>query len=95
MRTMMLLFTEADIIYFRLSIPRPPKKGRVGVEVVRQLHSVLQDHNAVKGVILTNGRFSKDAVEESKSKRIELVDDPQLRKLFSSVGLPLGSLTTG
>ncbi|MFO3715055.1 restriction endonuclease [Oribacterium sp. P9] len=60
--------------------PRRP----VGVNVVRELFSVLQKECVDKGVIVTTSYFTRDAKEEVKqlNGRIKLIDYDELLQLI-------------
>lgn len=60
-------------------------KRDVGVKVVRELYGVIKAQNAVKGIIVTSGSFSADAMSFAKGKEIELVDGTQLLALVAGV----------
>jgi restriction system protein len=60
----------------------------VGVKVVRELYGVIKAQNAAKGIIVTSGSFSADAMSFAKGKEIELVDGKQLLALVAGVQNP-------
>lgn len=61
------------------------RTASVGVEVVRQLYSVICEYNAVKGIILTTGSYTRDAIRASETHSIELIDGAQLKVLFGGL----------
>lgn len=68
------------------------QKGSVGRPVIQKLHSaVVVDHKAERGIVVTTGRFSKQAQEYVKQQNIpiELVDLPSLRRLAAQVDMEL------
>jgi len=58
------------------------------IKVVRELYGVIKAQNAAKGIIVTSGSFSADAMSFAKGKEIELVDGTQLLTLVSGVQKP-------
>jgi restriction system protein len=59
---------------------------RVGVGPVRELHGVVVSKRATRGVLVTSGRFTRDAVAfAEQNPTIELVDGEQLAALIRSV----------
>jgi restriction system protein len=63
-------------------------KRDVGVKVVRELYGVIKAQNAAKGIIVTSGSFSADAMSFAKGKEIGLVDCKQLLALVAGVQNP-------
>ena len=61
------------------------KSQRVGVRVVRELYGVMTARKADKGIIATFGKFTKEAIEFAKDKRIQLITGNQLLGLISEV----------
>jgi restriction system protein len=57
--------------------------GVIGRPVVQKLHSAVVTENAIKGILVTTGKFSAEAVAHAReiSPRIELVDMNGLRDL--------------
>lgn len=60
----------------------------VGVEVVRQLDSVVHEQNAIKGIIMTTGTFTHDARRAAETRPIELIEGSMLEKLFKDLTRP-------
>lgn len=50
----------------------------MGVKPVRLLRRAMADARIAKGVLLSAGRFSREAVEEARREGIELIDGAQL-----------------
>ena len=62
------------------------KANSVGVKVVREMLGVSVHEGATGGVyIFTCGRFTKDARELAKGKRVYLVDGMQICKLIAKI----------
>lgn len=53
---------------------------RVGVSVVREHFGVITAEGAAGGLVVTSGRFTREAIEFAEGKNITLVDGDQLRK---------------
>ncbi|MDF1813205.1 MAG: DUF2034 domain-containing protein [Verrucomicrobiales bacterium] len=58
---------------------------KVGVKIVREMLGLVTAHNANKGIIVTCGHFTKDAVSFASENVIELIDQNQLMKLIQGV----------
>ena len=62
------------------------KAWKVGVQIVRQLLGVVVSEKATKGIVVTSGRFTKEAVAFARSNpQIELVDGEELVELIREV----------
>jgi len=61
------------------------KSQRVGVRVARELYGVMTARKADSGIIATFGKFTKEAIDFAKDKRIELITGNQLLCLISEV----------
>lgn len=60
------------------------KTGKaIGVNVVRQLRGVMEREQANKGVLVTTSKFTKGAVEEARTAKLELIDGSQLSELLN------------
>jgi len=57
----------------------------VGVNIVREMLGVLVAENAYKMIIVTSGKFSKEAVVFAEDQPIELIDGYKLEKLINSL----------
>lgn len=57
----------------------------VGAPVVRELYGLLAHHGAARAIIVTSGRFTKEAQAFAAGKPIDLVDGPALLRLVRSV----------
>jgi len=57
--------------------------GTIGRPIVQKLHSAVVTENAIKGILVTTGKFSAEAVAHARevSPQIELVDMNELRDL--------------
>ncbi|MCC6683416.1 MAG: restriction endonuclease [Phycisphaeraceae bacterium] len=64
------------------------KAWRVGVGVVRDLRGVVADRRATRGIVVTSGGFTKEAVAFAQRNPIELVDGPKLTALIAQVQQP-------
>jgi restriction system protein len=58
---------------------------KVGVAIVRELYGVMAAQGAAGGYVVTSGTFTKDAVDFSAGRNIELIDGPKLRRLLEEV----------
>jgi len=58
---------------------------KVGVETVRALYGVVTAEGADRGIVVSCGRFTKDAQAFARDKPIELVDGPTLNRLLEAV----------
>lgn len=54
---------------------------KVGVTIVRELYGVMAAENAAHGVVVTCGRFTREAQAFAEGKALELVDGPALWRL--------------
>ncbi len=70
----------------------------VGRPVIQKLHSALVSYGAVKGVVMTTGRFTREAAEHTKSldPPVELMDFGRVSAMAERVGIRLvmGSQTS-
>lgn len=55
---------------------------KVGVTILRELYGVMAAQGAAGGYVVTSGTFTKDAVDFSAGRNIELIDGPKLRRLL-------------
>jgi restriction system protein len=58
------------------------KAGKVGVNVVREIHGVMAHRGAAGGFVLTSGRFSREATAFANQCNIRLVEGAGLRALI-------------
>ncbi len=61
------------------------RERQVGVNVVRELYGVMVAEGAVRGIIVSSGTFTPDAVSFASGKSLTLVDGPALETLVGSV----------
>ena len=61
------------------------RERQVGVNVVRELYGVMVADGAVRGIIVSSGTFTPDAVAFASGKSLTLVDGPALETLVGSV----------
>jgi restriction system protein len=63
----------------------------VGRPIVQKLHSAVISSNAIKGILITTGRFSVEAIEHANllSPKIEMVDRKILADLSTRAGIEL------
>lgn len=61
------------------------KTWTVGAPVVRELLGAMVAEGATAGIVVTSGRFTRDAIGFARGKPITLVDGPQLLALVQSV----------
>ncbi len=57
----------------------------VGVKVVREVFGVVAAENAAKGIIVTSGDFTQEALHFAVGKNLELIDGNQLVKLVKAM----------
>jgi restriction system protein len=57
----------------------------VGAPVIREMFGLLFDQNADEAIIVTSGKFTRDAQDFAAGKPIRLIDGPQLLTLVQSV----------
>ncbi len=67
--------------------------GTIGRPIVQKLHSAVITEGAVKGILVTTGKFSEEAIAHTKKIRpeIELVDLNILRDLAERAGIHLAA----
>ncbi len=69
----------------------------IGRPIVQKLHSAVISNKATKGIIITTGRFSTDAIDHanllSRTTSIELYDLSRIKDLADRVNIQL--LTSG
>ena len=65
--------------------------GTIGRPVIQKLHSAVISEEAIKGIVVTTGTFSKDAILHAKSLEppIELIDKGVLYDLAARAGMEL------
>lgn len=61
------------------------KKWRVGAPILRELYGAMHAEGAVRGALVTCGRFTKPAQEFAEGKPIDLIDGEQLVELIQTV----------
>jgi restriction system protein len=61
------------------------KSWSVGVKVVREMYGVMIDKNATGVLIVTSGRYTKDAHRFAEGKPIQLMDGPELELFLKTV----------
>jgi hypothetical protein len=59
------------------------RERQVGVTVVRELYGVMVADGAVRGIIVSSGTFTPDAVAFAAGKSLTLVDGPALEALVA------------
>ncbi|MGW8431318.1 restriction endonuclease [Curtobacterium citreum] len=59
--------------------------GSVGVTTVRELNGVLPLHRAQRGIVVTTGTFTREAVATADLLGIELVDGAELRQALAEM----------
>jgi restriction system protein len=65
---------------------------KVGVQTVRELLGIVVSRRATRGVLVTSGRFTKEAVLFAKqNSQIELLDGPRVTELIADVRAKQGS----
>lgn len=61
------------------------RNERVGVSIVRELFGVMAAEGANRGIIVTSGGYTPDALDFAHGNPLELVDGPRLVRLISDV----------
>ena len=63
----------------------------IGRPVIQKLHSAVISENAIKGYVVTSGKFSINAIKHAKTlePHIELVDIIKLKEIAFSVGIDI------
>jgi hypothetical protein len=59
----------------------------IGEPVIRDLYGVLHHTGASKGILITNTKFSSQAIKFAEGKPLELIDGPTLQSLLAKHGL--------
>jgi restriction system protein len=68
----------------------------VGAPVIREMFGLMTAEQADEAIIVTSGKFTRDAQEFAAGKPIRLIDGPQLLALVQSVqGSKRGTMTSG
>jgi len=68
------------------------RTDKVGPEIVQQLESVIRAEDAIKGIIMTTGRFTRWAKKEAESRpAIQLIDGFELRTIIDEIQLSTGT----
>ena len=60
------------------------KKWQVDVKVVREMLGLVTHEQASRGIVVTSGTFSREAIEFARSNPIELIDGEELRRRISN-----------
>jgi hypothetical protein len=86
-RDLLIHSTEGLVV---VECKHQPHTG-IGRPVVQKLHSAVISSNAIKGILVTSGKFSPQAVEHANtlSPKIELVDKKILTDLATRSGIEL------
>ena len=61
---------------------------KVGARPVRELAGLIRAERATGAILVTSGRFTKEAIDFARSANIELVDGSQLAKMIAEVRAP-------
>jgi restriction system protein len=61
------------------------KVQAVGAPVIREQFGLLSHHKADQAIVITSGRFTRDAIAFAEGKPIELIDGPKLIELVKAV----------
>ncbi|MBU1059889.1 MAG: restriction endonuclease [Proteobacteria bacterium] len=61
------------------------RSQKVSVKVVREMFGLVAAEQAAGGIVITSGKFTKDADKFAKDKSLELVDGEQLVALIGAV----------
>lgn len=68
------------------------KSWKVGVQPVRELLGVVTSHGAQAGVLVTSGRFTREAIEFARANRIWLIDGNELNSMISSLQVQISAI---
>ena len=60
------------------------KAFKVGVEVVRELYGLMAAKGAANGIVVTSGRFTKDAQEFARGRNVRLIAGDELFAMLQS-----------
>ncbi|HVC08420.1 MAG TPA: restriction endonuclease [Elusimicrobiota bacterium] len=63
------------------------KVWSVGASVVRELYGVMAAEKADAGIVVTSGKFTRDAHAFARGKPIRMIDGPQLWEIIKGVQL--------
>lgn len=69
-----------------LVLLRHLKTARVDIDAVRGLYGVITSRGAVGGIVVTTGRFSRDATQFARPVNITLIDGALLQQMLSRHG---------
>lgn len=69
------------------------KSASVGSPIIRDLYGAMTKAGASRGIVITSGRFTKDAQDFAQGTPIELIDGKQLLALLQEVQRPVGKET--
>ena len=61
------------------------KVRAVGAPVIREIFGLVTHHRANGAIVITSGRFTREAMAFAESKSLELIDGPALFQLVKSV----------
>jgi restriction system protein len=64
-------------------------KGSIGRPVVQKLHSAMITKGMNKGIVISSGYFSSDAIQYAENVGIELIDIDKLKELAKRVGVSI------
>ena len=59
------------------------KKNAVGVVIIREMYGLMVSESASEVIIVTSGRFTKDAYKFAKGKPIKLINGQKLSELLT------------
>lgn len=65
---------------------------RVGVSIVRELYGVMAADGANRGIVVTSGGYTPDALDFARGNPLELIDGPRLVRLIGDVKRETGGL---
>lgn len=66
------------------------KANKVGVTILRELYGVMAAKGVAGGIVVTSGRFTREAEEFAEGRNIELVDGPTLHAMIKQAKQSLG-----
>ncbi|MBU1737110.1 MAG: DUF2034 domain-containing protein [Proteobacteria bacterium] len=58
---------------------------KVGVKVIRELFGVMASQGAQKGIVISSGEFTKDAIDFANSNSVELINGTKLLAMIGEV----------
>jgi len=83
----LIAYNHQPLLSGRYIIQCKRYSGSVGEPILRDLYGVVTAERANKGILITTGHFTKNAIGFAEGKNIELIDGPNLKNLMNQYGL--------